>query len=139
MTQPNQFTKAAEAGVPIPPGANQFTTGKRTTHDEAARDKIRSEYAARVLERITRSRKASMSDKCAAAKALLPYGKPILSSIEQSLADPFQDMSVESMVEQCRALILSHPEIIQALNLVPAPVAVETEAEQPSQEARDSA
>jgi len=123
--QPNQFTQAASGGIPKPPGANQFTTGKRITHDESTRDKLRSEYAARVLERITRSRKASISDKCAAAKALLPYGKPMLSSTEFSQLDPFEDMSVETMVEQCKALILSHPEIIQALNLIPNPAVVQ--------------
>jgi len=34
-------------------------------------------------------------------------------------------MSVETMVEQCKALILSHPEIIQALNLIPNPAVVQ--------------
>ena len=133
MSQPNQFTKADEAGHARPLGANQFTTGKRTTHDEAARDKIRSEYAARVLERITRSRKASISDKCAAAKALLPYGKPMLSSTELSQADPLQDLSEEGIVDMAKALILQHPEVIRALNLIPDPAVVQQTGDIPTE------
>lgn len=129
MAQPNQFTKAAEAGQEKPAGANQFTTGKRTTHDESTRDKLRSEFAAKVLERIARSRKASTSDRCAAAKALLPYGKPILSSTEMATINEWDKLSEQEVLDMAKALILQHPEVIQALNLVPAPSVVATETD----------
>lgn len=79
------------------------------------------------------------SNQVAAARAVIDKGLPSLQAVEHTETDPFDSMSVDMMVEQCRALILSHPEIIQALNLVPAPVAVEPEAEQPLQASGTSA
>jgi hypothetical protein len=115
--------------------ANQFTKGTRTEHDEATKDRIRAELLSKKYYKFAmaspkRQVKMGISkEQVAAAKMLIDKGKPSLQSIESKDIDPFDDMSVEMMVEQCRALILSHPEIIQALNLVPAPALVTTETD----------
>lgn len=107
--------------------------------DDQTKDKIRAEILSRRVYRYANAKGHALDKyrmepaQVQAAKVLIDKGKPSLQAIEQSNADPFDSMSVEMMVEQCRALILSHPEIIQALNLVPAPVAVDQEAEQPAQ------
>ena len=129
MAQPNQFTKAREAGLPVPGAQNQFTTGKRTRHDEGTKDKMRSERALKFLDKTVKGKgskdeKPSFADRIAAAKAMIPFGKPLLSAVEQSQADPWDGITEDQMIEQAKALILSHPEIIQALNLIPNPVAV---------------
>jgi len=83
-----------------------------------------------ALARGKKAEKLAMkAEQVSAARAVIDKGLPSLQAIETKEADPFNDMSVETMVEQCRALILSHPEIIQALNLVPAPAVVTTETD----------
>lgn len=125
--------------------ANQFTKGTRTEHDEVTKDRIRAEmlshrYYKFAMARPEKATKMGITkEQVASAKMLIDKGKPSLQSVEQSTADPFDSMSVEMMVEQCRALILSHPEIIAALNLIPAPIAVDPEAEQPVQASGNSA
>ena len=115
--------------------ANQFTKGTRTEHDEATKDRIRAELLSKRYYKFALAspkRRAKMGiskEQVAAAKMLIDKGKPSLQSIESKDLDPFDDMSVEVMVEQCRALILSHPEILQALNLKYAPAVVTTETD----------
>ena len=65
----------------------------------------------------------------AAAKMLIDKGKPSLQSVEQSQADPLQDLSEDEILSMAKALISQHPEVIQALNLIPNPALVpQTEA-----------
>jgi hypothetical protein len=72
-------------------------------------------------------------NQVAAARAVIDKGLPSLQSIETKELDPLDDLSVEQMVEQCKALILSHPEIIQALNLIPNPAVVQQSGDTPSE------
>ena len=122
----NQFTVAAAEGREIPPGANQFTTGSVEKHEGITKDRMRAEKAAHKLERHIDGELVLTSEQIAACKALIPYGKPMLSSVESHEGDPLQDLTVEEMKDMVSALILAHPEIIQALNLVPAPELVPT-------------
>lgn len=125
MPQPNRFVDAEGNRKPdAPPGANQFTTGKRTGHSEATKDKIRAEKAARLLEQEIDG-EAELSDgKRASAKILMEYGKPKLSAVEQTTVNELEAMSEGELVEQLRALITAKPELIPLLNLAPKPVEV---------------
>lgn len=135
MAQPNQFTKAEAQGLPVPKASNQFLKGTRTRMDPRQKAQIQ---ATQLLNRMHKfalgkpigGHEIKMdSNQVAAARAVIDKGLPSLQAIEHTENDPFDDMSVDMMVEQCRALILSHPEIIQALNLVPAPAVVTTETD----------
>src|SRR5688500_5125766 len=120
----NQYTKAEEEGREKPTGANQFTTGKRSKHDQATIDKIRAERAAQVAESIMDDPEASKADRLAAAKVLLPFGKSTLQSIESRQVNEWEEMNEEELLSLVRALITSRPELIAALNLQPKPVQV---------------
>jgi hypothetical protein len=81
----NQFTKAEEEGREKPPGANQFTTGKREGHSQATKDRMRAEKAAELLEKEVDGEMELNDGRRAAAKILMEYGKPKLSAIEQTI------------------------------------------------------
>jgi len=110
---PNQYTKAEELGTEKPSGANQFTTGRRTKHDQATIDKIRAERAAQCAESIMDAEDSTKAEKLAAAKLLLPFGKSTLQSVEERQVSEWDQMSPEEMQERVRALITSHPELIK--------------------------
>lgn len=118
----NQFTKAEELGTPKPAGSNQFTTGKRTKHDQATIDKIRAERAAQIAEEILEDKESSRDQKLAAAKVLLPYGKSTLQSIESREISQWEAMSEEEIETLVKALITSHPGLIQRLGIGLRPV-----------------
>lgn len=93
----------------MPHGANQFTTGKRERLDQATRDKLRAERAAQVLQDLMENGELSASERAAAAKALLPYGKSTYQSIESREENAFENASEDELRERVRALITSHP------------------------------
>jgi hypothetical protein len=109
----NQYLKAEEEGRPKPPGANQFTTGKRERHDQATIDKIRAERAAQVAEEVMNDPDSTRQDRLAAAKVLLPYGKSTLQSIEQRQVSDLESMSEEEMKSMVQALITAHPWLLK--------------------------
>lgn len=113
MAQPNQFTKAEEAGTEKPRGANQFTTGKRDRLDPATIDKLRADKAAKALEAILEDQDSTKEQITAAAKALLPYGKSTYASIiEQQLETPVDEGET---VAQLAHIIASNPAILRPL------------------------
>lgn len=130
---PNQFTQAEERGEVKPAGANQFTTGARTHHDSSTRDRMRAEKAAHKLERLADGEIDLTDKQIAACTALIPYGKPKLSSVESHETNEWDGMNENELLELSRALILQHPEIIQALNLIPNPAVVQQTSDIPSE------
>lgn len=122
---PNQFTKAEELGLEKPAGANQFTTGKRTGHDDATKDKMRAEhlarrlfaYAAQEKDEVTGEMVELDSGRIAAAKILIDKGKPNLQAVEQTQVSEFDKMSEEEIKGLVQALITSHPRLIQELGI----------------------
>ena len=130
--QPNQFVDRDGNRKPDAPetSENQFTTGKRTKHDESTRDKMRAEHLARRLyafaagtqdeatgELVTLDR-----DRIAAAKILIDKGKPNLQAVEQTQVNQWDSMTEEDMKAMVRALITSHPELIREFAPGPEPV-----------------
>jgi hypothetical protein len=116
--------------------ANQFTSGggskgPKKHHDQATRDKIRAELLAKRLYKFAnakgeKAKKYSMdSAQVAAAKVLIDKGKPSLQAVEQTEVNQWDKMSEEEMLGMVQALITSHPELIQKLNLQAKPVQVE--------------
>ena len=125
----NQFTKADELGAEKPKGANQFTSKKRDKLDQATVDKIRAERAAQCAEQIMNDDASSKTEKLAAAKLLLPFGKSTLQSIESREVNEWEAMSEEELKTLVRALITSHPELLR--EFAPGPQgAISTEAPQ---------
>ena len=121
----NQFTKAAELGLPKPKGANHFTTGKRIRMDDAQKDKIRAEILAQRLFKFAKA-KGEKADKLhmdpaqvAAAKVLIERGKPALQAIEQTEVNPYDRMTEDELEEHVRALITSNPGLIERLGIKP--------------------
>jgi len=55
---------------------------------------------------------------------LIDKGKPSLQSVESVTLNEWDKLTEGEVVEMAKALILQHPEVIQALNLIPNPVAV---------------
>lgn len=123
--------------------ANQFTKGTRTKHDESTKDKIRAELLAQRLFKFAKSKgdKAVKNDmsqaQVAAARVLIERGKPALQAVEQTNVNPMDEMSQEQLLEQARALITSHPELIAQLNLMPKPVQVEQQSTESLHQAVD--
>jgi hypothetical protein len=143
MSQPNQFTKAEEEGKEKPAGANQFTTGKRSKHDDATRDRMRAEHLARRLYAFAAKEKDEETGelvemdatRIAAAKILIDKGKPNLQAVEQTQVNDWDNMSEDEMVAMVNALITSNPGLIQKLGIGlrpvdPAPNAVNTVSEE---------
>jgi hypothetical protein len=133
--QPNQYVDANGNPKPDAPAAqNQFTTGKRTKHDDATRDKMRAEHLARRLyhyvtdteDEVTGQKVELDSTKIAAAKILIDKGKPNLQAVEQTNKNEMDDMSPEEIREHVRALILAHPELIREISQGPTPVETST-------------
>jgi hypothetical protein len=138
---PNQYTKAEEEGREKPAGANQFTTGKRTKHDDATRDKMRAEHLARRLYAFAAGEKDEVTGqpvemdatKIAAAKILIDKGKPNLQAVEQTQVNEWEQMSEEEILGLVQALITSNPGLIQKLGIGLRPV------EAPQQEGKSVA
>lgn len=128
--QPNQFTKAEEEGRDKPAGANQFTTGKRTKHDDATRDRMRAEHLAKRLYAFAAKQKDEETGedvemdatRIAAAKILIDKGKPNLQAVEQTTLNEWDNMSEDEMLEMVNALITSNPGLIQRLGIGLRPV-----------------
>ena len=136
----NQYTKAAEAGEDKPKGANQFTTGKRQKLDQATKDRIRAEKAAARLERVLDDPNATIDQKTAAAKALLPYGKSTYASIEQSInEEPTSEAEILSQLHSLLANPGTRAQIQAMLAGTPQVVASQEAAPQQDHPERDAA
>lgn len=115
--------------------ANQFTKGTRTEHDEATKDRIRAEmlsqrYYRFAMAKPERAKKMGINQaQVATAKMLIDKGKPSLQSVESITLNEWDKLSEQEVLDMAKALILQHPEVIQALNLVPAPSVVATETD----------
>ena len=134
--QPNQFVDADGNKKPNAPEAqNQFTTGKRTKHDQRTKDAIRAELLSQRLQAFVTGQvedddeNKSVPDlspaQVAAAKILIDKGKPSLQAVEQQQVNEWDQMSEEQIKDTVRALILSRPELLQELNLQPAMKVIE--------------
>jgi hypothetical protein len=145
---PNQYTKAEEEGREKPAGANQFTTGKRTKHDDATRDKMRAEHLAKRLYAFAAGEKDEETGekvemdaaRIAAAKILIDKGKPNLQAIEQTNVSEFEQMSEEEILGLVNALITSNPGLIAKLGIGLRPVQDASEGvKAPQQSASEAA
>lgn len=110
--------------------SNQFTKGTRTEHDEATKDRIRAEllsqrYYKFAMAKPERAKKMGINQaQVATAKMLIDKGKPSLQSVESVILNEWDKLSEEQVVDMAKALILQHPEVIQALNLIPNPAII---------------
>ena len=125
----NQFTKAEAEGLAKPTSVNQFSRpgSRRTKHDEGTKDRIRAELVAKRLHKFAMAKGENIkkhwmdAPQVAAAKVIVDKGKPSLQAVEQTVLGEWDNLSQEELESIAKALILQHPEIIKALNLVPAP------------------
>jgi hypothetical protein len=98
---------------------NQFTKGTRKEHDESTKDRIRAELLSQRYYKFamaTGKRASKMglnAAQVASAKMLIDKGKPSLQSVEQSNANPWDQLSEEEMREQVKALITLHPWLLK--------------------------
>lgn len=103
-------------------GANQFTTGKRTGHSEATKDKMRADKAAELLEQDMEGEIELKEGRRASAKILMEYGKPKLASVEQVHTTDFENMAEDEMLGLIQTLITSNPGLIQKLGIGLRPI-----------------
>lgn len=121
----NQYIDAQGNRKPdAPEGQNQFTTGKRTRHDEQTKAKIRATFAADKLEAYLNGETELDSSKVAACKILIDKGMPSLQAVESTTRSETDEMSEEELKDYVRALISSHPELIR--EFAPGPQEVES-------------
>lgn len=134
---PNQYVDAQGNPKPdAPRGQNQFTTGKRTKHDDSTRDKMRAEHLARRLyafaagttDEETGEKVEMDATRIAAAKILIDKGKPNLQAVEQTTVNEFEQMGMDEIRDMVRALISSHPELLREFAPGVAPVSDEQKA-----------
>lgn len=132
----NQYVIAAEQGLPIPRGANQFTTGRRTRMDPMDKAKIRAAFAAQKLTEFIRGETELDSAKVAACKALMDKGMPSLASVEQTTVEA--PMAESDIITAIGALLEADPGLRSQLTallsgqptIVPAPQTGSDQAEQ---------
>lgn len=108
--------------------ANQFTSGggskgPKKAHDQSTKDKIRAELLAKRLYKFANAKGETAKKfrmdaaQVAAAKVLIDKGKPSLQAVEQTNLDPIGQMSEEEIEGMVKALITSHPGLIQRLGI----------------------
>jgi hypothetical protein len=125
----NQYTKAEEEGREKPKGANQFTTGKRSGHDQATKDRMRAEKAAELLEKEVDGEVELPEGRRAAAKILMEYGKPKLSAVEQTIhEEPASETEIMAQLHTLLADPGTRAQIQAMLNGSPSPVESEKAA-----------
>jgi hypothetical protein len=74
------------------------------------------------MARPERAKKMGINQaQVATAKMLIDKGKPSLQSVESVTLNEWDKLSEDEVVSMAKALILQHPEVMRALNLMPDP------------------
>lgn len=102
---------------------------KNLKHSDKTKDEIRGSQLVNLLlqHALTGAYNGKSIDanRIAAARAALPFLKPVLQSVEQTIKNPMDEMTDEELFEQAKALILSNPALLGRirswLQLVDAP------------------
>ena len=95
-------------------------------HDEKTKDAIRASQLVNFLTRAALSEKSGKpvdQGRIAAAKAVLPFLKPALSAVEQTIVDERDTADAGELELKLRALYDARPELFAFLQRPPAPVA----------------
>lgn len=93
---------------------NQFTKGTRPRiRDRAEKDAIRAEFAAKKLEQHAKGEIELSDSQVAACKALMPYGKATLQSVQQTITE--QPVDEQETMAQLAHLLAAKPEILAPL------------------------
>lgn len=94
--------------------SNQYIKGTRPrVRDKAERDAIRAEFAASRLEDHAKGLTELTDSQVAACKALIPYGKPTLQSVQQTIEEKPTDEG--EIVGALAHLIAANPAILRPL------------------------
>ena len=110
--------------------ANAYTTGKRDRMDPVQKAKIRAAFAADKLEDFLKGKTELNPAHVSAAKALMDKGMPSLQAVESVQTNDFEKMSEDELESMVKALITSHPALIQKLGIGLRPVQDHQEAPQ---------
>ena len=113
--------------------ANQWPKRKELggTGLDRDKDRHRAECAAAMLERHLDGKLDMSATQVQAAKILLDKGKPSLQAVEQTMLEPAMARTESEILDQLRAYIAQHPELIaelvgaQARDAGSAPVPIE--------------
>ena len=84
--------------------------------DEGHKDSIRATQLLNVLTKHANSKRGKLdSTRIAAARAALPFLRPALSSIEQTVHNADDQLTEEQLMAKFQALIEAHPDLLQRL------------------------
>ena len=89
---------------------------------ELIRERIQVGMIVSKLEQAVAGELELSSAQVQAAKVLLDKRLPTLQAVEQSQANPWDKITPEQLLEQVRALIAAHPEVMQAIQPGPRPL-----------------
>jgi hypothetical protein len=106
---------------------------------EAIRERIQVGMLVAQLEKASKGELELSATQVAAAKILLDKALPSLQAIETSTANQWDKMSEEEIGEMVKALITSHPGLIQKLGIGLRAVEDDVQAQQCTAQTKDLA
>lgn len=131
MPQSQARARDTASKAMTPADANALRTRRSNQHRARAdgakdaeyiRRKIRAGALIGRLNRAARGEIELSKIQVEATKILLDKAMPSLQAIEQTQVNPWDQMSEDEMVEQVRALIAAHPQLIKLFAPGPTPV-----------------
>ncbi len=85
-------------------------------HDEGTKDSIRASQLLNLLSNHAQSKRSKLDQtRIAAAKAALPFLRPALSSIEQTVHSADDLLTEDQLIDKFMTLAQAHPELLQRL------------------------
>lgn len=87
----------------------------KITHDEATKDKIRGTQLVNLLSDIALGREDVSEKQINAAKAVLPFIRPALSTVEQTITDSRDKLSEEQVLAELQGLFIAKPYLLDKL------------------------
>ena len=84
-------------------------------HDEKTKEKIRASQLVNFLADAALKQNSVDPVRVAAAKAVLPFLRPTLASVEQTNIDPRDAVDPGALLQQLQALIAEKPHLLELL------------------------
>ena len=87
----------------------------KITHDEATKDRIRGSQLVNLLSDIALGQKEVSEKQINAAKAVLPFIRPALSTVEQTITDSRDKLSEDQVLAELQGLFIAKPYLLDKL------------------------
>lgn len=87
----------------------------KITHDEATKDRIKGSQLVNLLSAIALGEKDVSEKQINAAKAVLPFIRPALSTVEQTITDSRDKLSEDQVLAELQGLFIAKPYLLDKL------------------------